>query len=256
MPDCSILIADDEKLAREAIKLQLANYSQLKVVAECSNGAQALEQIINLRPQIIFLDIQMPVFNGIEILHQLPMSYHPAIIFVTAYDTYALQAFDNDAIDYLLKPFTDNRFDKAFQKALKICNTQTLDENLPAENLTERLRKALQQFHQETTDTLTIKDGAKFYIVQIAEVMYVEAAGDYLSVHTTEKKYLHKETLSNLENTLPGYFARIHKSFIVNTRFIKELHSQFNGDYRMILKGGQQLKLSRNYRERLIHMLP
>lgn len=255
MPDCTILIADDEKLAREAVKLQLANYTGIQIVAECTNGKQALEQILQQKPDIIFLDIQMPVLNGLEILQQLPTAYHPAIIFVTAYDTYALQAFENDAIDYLLKPFTDNRFDKAFQKALKICKSQQLNESLHEANFTERLKKALQQFHQESTNTISIKDGAKFYILPLQDVMYVEAAGDYLSVFTTEKKYLHKETLGNLENTLPEHFVRIHKSYIVNTTFIKELHSQFNGDYTVLLKGGQQLKLSRNYRERLSHLL-
>lgn len=255
MQDYTILIADDEKLAREAVKFQLANYPHVQILAECTNGKQALEQILQQKPDIIFLDIQMPVLNGLEILQQLPAAYHPAIIFVTAYDTYALQAFENDAIDYLLKPFTDNRFDKAFQKALKICKSQQSNESLPEANLTERLKKVLQQFQHESTNTISIKDGAKFYILPLQDIMYVEAAGDYLVVFTVEKKYLHKETLSNLENTLPSHFVRIHKSYIVNTVFIKELHSQFNGDYTVLLKGGQQLKLSRNYRERLSHLL-
>ncbi len=257
MPDCTILVADDEKLAREAVKLQLANYTGIQVIAECTNGKEAMEQIIKYKPDIIFLDIQMPVFNGFEMLQQLPDSFHPFIIFVTAYETYALQAFERDATDYLLKPFTDKRFDKAFQKAYRMWETQQPSKNVTGEDFTERLKKVLQQLRNETTNssTITIKDGPAFYILPFTDIMYIEATGDYMSVFTTQKKYLHKETLTNLENSLPNHFVRIHKSYIINTTFIKELHSQFNGDYTVLLKGGQQLKLSRNYRERLAYLI-
>lgn len=145
MPDCTILIADDEKLARQAVKLQLANYPDVQVVAECANGKDALEQIIKDKPDIIFLDIQMPVLNGLEILQQLPQFYHPFIIFVTAHEMYALQAFESDATDYLLKPFTDKRFDKAFQKAYNLWKTHQQSQS-EGDDFAKRLKKFYSNF--------------------------------------------------------------------------------------------------------------
>ncbi|HZF66257.1 MAG TPA: LytTR family DNA-binding domain-containing protein [Chitinophagaceae bacterium] len=256
MPECTVLIADDEMLAREAIKLQLQHIPDLQIF-ESANGKQAIDKIIEHKPDIVFLDIQMPLLNGLEVLKQLPEAYQPFIIIVTAFDMYALQAFDNDAIDYLLKPFTDQRFAKAFNKAFQMWQSKTSFTVSPDLNLPTRLKKLLAQLENTSLQsTITIKDGSKIFVVPLSDIMYIETDGDYLSVYTEEKKYLHKETLAKLGNSLPSNgFVRIHKSTIVNTSYIKELHSHFNGDYSVVLKNGKELRLSRNFREKLIHIL-
>jgi two-component system LytT family response regulator len=255
---CKILIADDEKLSREAIKLHLSHRQDVTIVAECGDGKEALEKIIETMPDIIFLDIQMPYYSGIELLEKLPPSYNPFIIIITAYDNYALQAFNNDAIDYLLKPFTKERFTKALNKALKIFELYQLGELKPTIDTLEKFKSLLKSLDkvEEKKSTLSIKDGSKFFILNISDIHYIEAAGDYVFVHTLLTKFIHKDTLASLENTLPSkQFIRIHKSFIVNTNYIKELHSQYNGDYIVLLTNNSKLKLSRNYRERLSHLL-
>jgi two-component system LytT family response regulator len=257
MPDCSILIADDESLARQAIKLQLANYDNIRIVAECSNGEQTLLQILEHQPDIIFLDIQMPGLSGLEVLSKLSNSYQPFIIFATAYDIYAIQAFDNDAVDYLLKPFSDERFDKAFQKAYKLWSDKQ-KQTPQTSGIVDRLKLLLEHVNSLTNTpvTVTIKDGSKIFIIDSSDILFIESQGNYSSVVTKERKYLYKETLSALEELLSTVgFIRIHKSYIVNRSYIKELHSHYNGDYTVLLKTGHELKLSRNYREQLLHLL-
>jgi two-component system, LytTR family, response regulator len=253
MRNCKILIADDEKLAREALKLELQKMENVSIVAECSDGKETLHAIKEHHPDVIFLDIQMPYLTGLDVLEQLTGVYSPYVIFVTAYDTYALKAFECDAIDYLVKPFNQERFQKAFQKAYnqwKLSNTLVPQ----ASSLADMKRIISLLSPDETQPTISIKDGAKTYLVHLAEVSHIEAAGNYSMFITKEKKYLHKETLQTLEEQLPSTFVRIHKSSIVNTLYIKEFNSLFNGDYVVKLKTGHELKLSRNYRERLAHL--
>ncbi|HEX8334820.1 MAG TPA: LytTR family transcriptional regulator DNA-binding domain-containing protein [Segetibacter sp.] len=255
MPKCKILIADDEKLARQAVKLQLKDNADIEIVAECSNGKETLKELVEKRPDIIFLDVQMPYLTGIEVLDQLEENYTPAVIFVTAFDNYALSAFENNAIDYLVKPFTNERFQKALQKAYKHWK-QTVSSNSEPYSTIPDLKKALKKLYEEDVpSTISIKDGTKIYIVHLEEVSYIESAGNYAMFYTKERKYLHKETLQTLEESLPSTFIRVHKSVIVNTAYIKELHSLMNGDYIIKLKDGKEIKLSRNYRSRLSHLL-
>jgi two-component system, LytTR family, response regulator len=254
MPVCKILIADDEKLAREAIKLQLQKKDNIEIVAECANGKEALDKIKELKPDILFLDIQMPYLSGIEVLNQLGNNYSPSIIIVSAYDKYAIKAFENDAIDYLLKPYTDERFEKAFQKAYKQSILST--EQKTASSTIEDLKILLKDF--ATADeiaTISVKEGTKITLVPVNEIIYLEAAGNYITIFTDAKKYLHKETLQSLEEKLPAVFVRVHKSTIVNTSFIAELHSLYNGDYLIKLKNGKEVRLSRNYKSRIAHLL-
>jgi two-component system, LytTR family, response regulator len=249
-----ILIADDEKLAREAIKLQLQKKPEVEVVAECTNGKEALQKIKELKPDILFLDIQMPYLSGIEVLDQLDIDYSPSIIIVTAYDKYAIKAFENDAIDYLVKPYTDERFEKAFQKAYKKSKSST--EQKAASSTIEDLKKIFKDFGTaDEIATISVKEGTKITLVPVHEIIYLEAAGNYVTIFNNSKKYLHKETLQSLEEKLPTVFARVHKSTIVNTSFIAELHSLYNGDYLIKLKNGQELRLSRNYKSRIAHLL-
>lgn len=256
MRTCKILIADDEKLAREAIKLQLAGRENIQVVAECADGADALQKIKEYLPSIIFMDIQMPSLSGFEVLQALPADYQPFLIIVTAHDYYALKAYEHDAVDYLVKPFTEERFTRAYQKAYrqwKLNNTQKDKSIVPS--LTERMLDAVEQ-NNPYKSRIVVKDGIRLFVVSCEEIIFIEAKGDYTAIHTKEKKYLHNESLSKMEESLePSSFRRIHRSSIVNIHFIKELSSHYNGDYTVILNNGQSLKLSRNYRKQLLEKI-
>ncbi len=253
MLPCKILIADDEMLARKAIKLALPQNGSIDIVAECGDGEAAAADIRRHLPDVIFLDIQMPLLNGFEVLETLPANYDPHLIVVSAHD-HAVKAFEHDAADYLLKPFTQARFNKAFQKAFRHWE-QGATGARPASNLplTMRLQQAIPEVYKTR---ISIRDGIKITVVSCGDVIFIEASGDYTSVHTAGKKYLHNETLKTFELVLdPSVFVRIHRSFIVNVRFIKELISHYNGDYTVALQNGELLKLSRNYRAQLLQLL-
>lgn len=254
MPECKILIADDEKLAREAIKLSLMQVEGIRIVAECSNGKETLAAITEHKPDMLFLDVQMPYLTGFDVLHKLDDRYSPVVIFVTAYDNYALQAFEHDTVDYLVKPFTDARFQQAFRKAYKrwhLLSNQLDPARLSLEALQQQIRRLSLE---KDKPTISVRSGSKVYILPLEEVSHIEAAGNYTVFFTQGKKHLHKETLQALEERLPLSFSRIHKSVIVNTAFISELHSLLNGDFLVTLKSGHEVKLSRNYRERIAHL--
>ncbi|HVK96199.1 MAG TPA: response regulator [Flavisolibacter sp.] len=253
MHNCKILIADDEKLAREAVKLQLQKIDNISIVAECRDGKETLNAIKEHKPDIIFLDIQMPYITGLDVMEKLGAAYSPYVIFVTAYDTYAIKAFECDAVDYLVKPFNEKRFQKAFHKAFNQWKASAAEP--PQMNSLTEIKRIIDSLSaEEIKSTISIKDGGKIYLVHLDDVSHIEAAGNYVMVVTKEKKYLHKEVLQTLEEKLPSSFVRIHKSYIVNTPFIKEFQSLFNGDYIVKLKTGQELKLSRNYRDRIAHL--
>jgi len=248
------LIADDEKLSREAVKLQLKNMTEVVTVAESGDGKETLDKIRELRPDIIFLDVQMPFLNGLEALEQMPKDYSPAVIIISAFDSYALQAFENAAIDYLVKPFTDERFKRAVEKAVRLCKSSPSNNNdRTAFTGLKEIIKSL--FADEETATMSIKDGPKISLIKLNEITHFEATENYVTVFTTGRKFLHKETIHSLEQNLPSYFVRIHKSSIVNTSYISEFHSLFNGDYLIRLKTGKDLRMSRNYRQNIQHLL-
>ena len=248
------LIADDEKLSREAVKLQLKHMTEVVAVAESSDGNETLKKIRELRPDIIFLDIQMPFLSGLEALEQMPKDYSPAVIIISAFDSYALQAFENAAIDYLVKPFTDERFKKAVEKALLVCRSSASanDHGSAFAHIKEIIKSIVAN---EEAATISIKDGPKISLIKLNEITHFEATENYVTVFTTGKKFLHKETIQSLEQNLPSYFVRIHKSSIVNTSYISEFHSLFNGDYMIRLKTGKDLRMSRNYRQNIQHLL-
>lgn len=246
-----VLIADDELIAREILQMHLKRYSQVTLVATCANGKEALESIEKLQPDVVFLDIQMPELNGIELTKSLNISKLPLVVFITAFDTYAIQAFESNAIDYLLKPFDDERFDRMFQKVLKqleLTNKQEFSA------VFEKYGQFFQQMSQPTyAEIVTVKDGGRIQLIKVTDLMYVEAEGNYISLHTEKSKHLLYETLTHFESKLnPKTFVRIHRSTIVNLHFIKEIQSHFNGDYSVILKNEKVLRMSRNYKENLI----
>ena len=249
------LIVDDEPLARRNLRLLLSKDPQIEILDECRNGREAVKAINTLSPDLIFLDIQMPEMDGFDVLaHVGPENIH-AIIFVTAFDQYALKAFDVHALDYLLKPFDDERFAHALQRA------KTQIEAREINRLSKRLLALLEERESERktppeqSSYLTrvmIKAAGRVVLLKVDEIDFIEADGNYAKLHVGRKAHLLREKMNDLEGQLdPARFVRIHRSVIVNLDRIKEMHPHFNGDYIVVLEDGRQLRLSRTRREHL-----
>jgi two-component system LytT family response regulator len=239
------LVVDDEPLARGMIREMLEHDPEAEFVGECANGREAIDAIRSLSPDIVFLDVQMPELGGFEVLDSFKEDELPTIIFVTAYDQYALRAFEVHACDYLLKPFDRERFDKAWQRAKgSVAEDRANRRDSRILALLEEL-KARSQY----IERLVIKAEGRVFFLDVDDIHYIEAEGNYVGVHNGQKSYLLRETISGLESQLdPKKFLRIHRSAIVKIDKIKELQPWFHGEYRVILEGGKQLMLSRNYR--------
>lgn len=242
------LVVDDEPLAREMIREMLENDSEVEIVGECSNGREAVEAIRSSAPDIVFLDIQMPELGGFEVLESLEPKATPYVIFVTAYDQYAVRAFEVHALDYLLKPYDRERFEAAWQRAkeqIKLDRTSRRDQDIIA--LLEELKAGPRYLER-----LVIKNGGRVFFLHVHDVYCIEAEGNYVRVYDNQKGYLLRETISSLEEQLdPKQFLRIHRSAIVKIDRIKEMQPWFHGEYRIIMENGKQLALSRNYRSNL-----
>lgn len=242
------LIVDDEPLARERIRMLLQDQPEFNVVAESTNGTEALLAIERLTPDLVFLDIQMPELTGFQVLDRLDRGQMPVIVFVTAYDQYALKAFEVCALDYLLKPFDRERFTRALARAREELQRRT------AGLVNHQVLKLLSELQQgkKYLDKLIIRDGGRVIFLRADEIDWIEAAGNYVRLHAAKEEYLYRETMANLEAQLnQDRFARIHRSAIVNTERIKELQPWFRGDYVIVLRDNQKLTLSRSYRSRL-----
>ncbi len=243
-----VLLVDDEPLAREMIREMLKDDLEVEVVGECVNGREAVEAIQEHNPDLIFLDVQMPEVGGFEVLEALKTVTVPHVIFVTAYDQYAVRAFEVHALDYLLKPFDRERFESAWRRAkMHILATRNgeMDQRILA--ILEELKAG-----SKYLERLVIKSGGRVFFLDTDDIDWIEAEGNYVSVHTGKKSHLLRETISSLEAQLdPKKFLRIHRSSIVKIDRIKELQPWFHGEYRVILLDGTQLTLSRNYRENL-----
>ena len=253
MVQLKCLIIDDEPLAREGIRLLLANDPQIDVIAECAIGKQAIVEIQRHKPDLLFLDVQMPEMNGFEVLLHLQKEFFPVVIFVTAYDQYALQAFDAEALDYLLKPFSDERFYKALQRAKMIIAQNREQES--NHHLVQLLNDyQLQQSPVSTTsflEKLQIKVKGRHIFLDADKIDWIEAEDYYVQVHTGEKAYLLRESIAQLEAKLnPLKFIRIHRSIIVNIAKVAELQVNRLGESKVILYDGTKLKLSRRRREK------
>ena len=243
-----VLLVDDEPLAREMLREMLHGDTQVAIVGECANGREAVDAIHSLSPDLLFLDVQMPDVGGFEVLEALPKESIPYVIFVTAYDQYAVRAFEVNALDYLLKPFDQERFNVSWQRA----KSQILrDRNGGA---SQRILALLEDLKagNKYLERLVIKASGRIYFLETSEIEWIEAEGNYVSVHSGKKAHLLRETISSLETQLdPKKFVRIHRSSIVCLNRIKELKPWFHGEYRIILQDGTQLTLSRNYRDKL-----
>ncbi len=240
------ILVDDEPLAREKLRGFLEPEGDFEVIAECRDGAEALSTIEKERPDLVFLDVQMPELDGFEVLDRLERERLPAVIFVTAYDRYALKAFEVHALDYLLKPFDRERFKSALAR---------IREHQQADEMKRKLQ-ALVDERARYPDRMEVKTSGRVVILKVEEIDWVDAAGNYVKIHAGGETLTLRETMSRLEERLdPGLFMRIHRSTIVNVERIRELQQQFHGDYVVVLKNGQRLTLSRSYRDKMHELL-
>lgn len=249
------VIVDDEPLARERLKSLIEKDGRLSVIGEAADGLKALEQIRTLQPDIVFLDIQMPELTGIEVATRLQDSDSelPIIVFVTAYDEFALNAFDLHAIDYLLKPFDRLRFRSALDKAIAAHLSRD------AAGIQSKLAKLISAYHPtaaQYTDRLSIKADGRIIILPVSDIEYINSASNYVEVHTEGKMHLMRETLSQLEAELdPKRFLRISRSTIVAVDRIREIHPLFHGEHTLILASGTRIASTRSYRDALKPLL-
>jgi two-component system LytT family response regulator len=250
-----VVIADDEPLARERIELLLAGRPDVEVVAAAGDGRAAVEAVRAHRPDLLFLDVQMPELDGFGVLRELGADAPPAVVFCTAYDQFALRAFEVHALDYLLKPFDEERFTAALERARAQVARRGAGEDLGAK-LAALLAAARPAAAEAKADRLAVKTDGRVLLVKHADIDWVEAADNYVNLHVGRDSHLMRETMNSLEQRLdPERFVRISRSTIVNLDRVKELQPMFHGDYTVILRDGTKLSLSRNYRERLAHLL-
>jgi two-component system, LytTR family, response regulator len=242
------LIVDDEVLAREKIMTLLADDTEIEIIGECADGLAAVSAIESQKPDLIFLDVQMPELDGFGVLEAVDAERMPMIIFVTAYDHYALRAFEVHALDYLLKPFDRERFNKALGRAkLQIERDRTGAMSAELFALLTDLKARPKQLQR-----LVIKSGGRVFFLRADEIDWIEAAANYVRLHVGKESHLLRETINSLAAQLdPEKFLRIHRSTIVNLERVKELQPWFHGDYVVILQDGTQLNSSRSYREQL-----
>lgn len=232
-----VIIIDDEPLARNLVKEYLAAYPQMTIVEECNDGFEAVKAIAQHHPDLIFLDIQMPKINGFEMLELLENP--PAVIFTTAFDEYAIKAFETHAIDYLLKPFSKTRFDKSIQKWQ---SQQNADKNISALSALAEAN-AQQQLNQ---NRIVVKTNNKIKIIPLQDIYFLEAADDYVKIHTGEGQYLKNKTMQYFEALLSsGHFVRTHRSYIVNVQYITKLDPYEKDTYTAILSSGNQIPVSK-----------
>ena len=243
MTKLNTIIVDDEIDACEGIALLLSGQQDINIVATCRTFGEAVEQINALQPDLVFLDIQMPGGNGFEVLKNLKPEVQPVIVFVTAYDEYALEAFEVHALDYLLKPFTDDRFFQALDRAREQLKHQTR----PRYNALHDSAQAILPLDGR----LKIRSSGKVMLLEMDEVIYFEGFDYYIKVHTATRFYLVRESLKQLLTRLPKRYVRIHKSSIINLSHLKSLEPLSRGNYEVTLSHGKQLVLSRNYRDSL-----
>ncbi len=241
-----VLIVDDEALARERIRTLLAGDSDVEIVGECSSGDAAVKAIRRQRPDLLFLDVQMPRLDGFGVLEKIGTAKLPTTIFVTAFDQYAIRAFDAMALDYLLKPFTRERFRKALQRA----TTQVRQERAGA--VRRQLDGLLDNLSRPYIQRLVIKTAGRITFLNAGEIHWIEAQGNYACLHTGSESHLLRRSLKKLSEQLdPAAFLRIHRSTIVNLDQVKDLQPLFHGEYTVTLRDGTRLTSSRGLRHEL-----
>lgn len=252
MEKIRVVIVDDEPLARRGIRAQLKEEKDIEIISECRNGNEAVKVIETQSPDLVFLDVQMPELDGFGVLETIGVDRMPAVIFVTAYDRYALHAFEVHALDYLLKPFDDQRFATAVKRARREIEGQNIGD------LSRRLRELLNDLHYDRNyaERLVVKSGGRIFFLNVSEIDWIEAADNYVLLHAGGDEHLLRETMNSLEKRLdPDDFIRVHRSRIVNTRKIKELQPLFRGEYEILLRDGTRVESGRGYRDGIRKLL-
>jgi two-component system, LytTR family, response regulator len=252
------IIADDEELARRGLRALSQRCEDLELICECRNGREAVEAILRHRPDLVFLDVQMPGKTGFDVISALTDGQRPHVVFVTAFDKFALRAFEVHALDYLLKPVNEERFDAAVARVREAMSHATDSA------MVQRVRQVAADLQvvpapsvASAVDRLPIKaNDGRIMVIRVLDIDWIEADGDYVSVHTKGKSWLIRETIAAMELRLAlSGFVRIHRSTLVNTERVKELRPRDKGEYTVVLDDGTELKLTRNYRasvERLV----
>ena len=263
------LIVDDEQLARRGLELRLAQYDDVEVVGFAGDGRQAVAAIQSLKPDVVFLDIQMPEMNGFDVVAALPPELAPAIVFVTAYDQYAVQAFRANALDYVLKPIDEERLAECLRRVRQsLQQRQALEQrseliellceltgDSPLE-IEEAIATGEAAGHERYLTRLAVKEGRRVIRLDVKKIDWIDAAGDYMCVHADGRTHVLRGTMKRLEAALnPLWFQRIHRSTIVNIHRVRELRPHLNGEYFLLLPDGVELKLSRNYKDKLKYFL-
>lgn len=249
-----VLVIDDEELGRKKIVRMLKEDRDIEIIGESAGGPEALPMISEMKPDLLFLDIQMPGMDGFDLLRQASATYTPFVIFVTAYDQHALRAFQVHALDYLMKPFDRERFQEALQRA---------KAQVRQKRNGEISRKILAMLDEPKTgqphagrERFMVKAGGRISFLRADEIDWIEAQGDYVRLNSAGKRYLLREKIGDLEDQLsPDKFLRIHRSTIVNIERIKEMQALYYGEYAVILQDGTRLTLSRSFRERVFNLL-
>ncbi|MEE3300947.1 MAG: LytTR family DNA-binding domain-containing protein [Pseudomonadota bacterium] len=259
------IIVDDEELARQGLAMRLEEVSEIEILAQCQNGREALNAINEYGPDLAFLDIQMPGTSGLELIGEIQGDVMPMIVFVTAFDEFAVDAFDVHAVDYLLKPVESNRLKEAINKAQKLKMQEgALGEKQKLLELAASLSgKSLDAIGEllesgddliEHADRLAIKDGTSLTFVPVKDIDWIDAAGDYMCVHAKGETHIMRTTMKELEARLaPSIFQRVHRSTIVNLERVEKISSHINGEFHLILGGGISLKMSRSYKNKVKH---
>lgn len=243
-----VMVIDDEELPRRRVRELVQGHPQLEVIGEAADGAEALDRIVALRPHLIFLDIRMPELDGFQLLSALDGQVLPAVVFVTAYDDYAIRAFEAGAFDYLLKPITKERFDAAVQRVL------SRNGAAPVHALHELATRLVME--RGYTTRLVARRGGRHYIVSVADVEWLEAEGNYVRLHCGTASHLVRHTMRDIEGRLdPGRFVRIHRSCIVALDRIRSIEAREHGEYELTMAAGSSLRSSRTYSPRVRGLL-
>ena len=258
-PPITAVIVDDEALARDAIRLRLKSEPDIEVVGEAADGADAVELLRRIHPDLLFLDVQMPVMDGFEVIENVPSDHLPIVVFVTAYDRYALKAFETHALDYLLKPFTASRFHAAIDRArLEVAKSGDQGTHQRLIELLEERRRARGRHGEHDSGQgylarLAVKRNQRIALVGVADIDWIESSGNYAHLHAHGSSYVVRMTMGELERRLdPARFARIHRSTIVQVDRIEDIIAAWHGDFDVTLRDGTVLRLSRTYRDRVL----
>ncbi|GAB4531011.1 MAG: LytTR family DNA-binding domain-containing protein [Parvularculaceae bacterium] len=263
MPSLRTILVDDEPLALRGLEHRLGAHADIDIVSRCRSGREAIKEIKARQPDLVFLDIQMPGLDGFAVVRALIGEASPSIIFVTAFDQYAIDAFQSNALDYLVKPVDEDRLTEALFRARDaIRQRSALEQHEKLTNLLNSLPDEDREKFEELIATdnepaqdryqsrLNFRDGGKLICLEADDIEWIDAAGDYMCIHAHGQTYIIRETMKSLQKRLdPSKFQRIHRSAIVNLTKVKELHPHSNGEYFLILKNGGELKLSRSYKD-------